>query len=88
NVLILSITEGEDKPAKYPLAFNKSSLLILNKMDIAEYLDLDMDELMKNVKNVNPGLHTIALSAKTGDGFDEWISWIKEKIASFAVVNE
>ena len=79
NVLVLSITEGEDKPLKYPLAFRKSQVMLINKMDLAEYLDISIEKIRQNAKQVNPELNAIEISAKKGDNFEEWINWLKNK---------
>jgi len=78
RVVVLSVTEGEDKPAKYPLMFNSSQTLLVNKTDLLPHLDFDMDEMMGNVKRANPKLTTYHVSAKTGEGFDEFIAGLKE----------
>ncbi len=77
NVLVLSITEGEDKPLKYPLAFRNSHLCLISKIDLLPYLDIDIDRLKSNILQINPQMKIIELSAKTGEGFDKWISYLK-----------
>jgi len=80
HVLVLSVTEGEDKPLKYPIIFRSSDLLLVNKMDLVPHLGIDMESLEKNIADVNPGMKVIYLSAKTGEGFTEWIEWLDGEI--------
>ena len=76
KAMVFSITEGEDKPLKYPVMFRSVGAIFVNKMDLAPYLDFDMDLFKKNVHTVNPDAKLFFLSAKTGEGMDEAISWI------------
>jgi len=77
NAVVLSVTEGEDKPLKYPLAFQTSQLCIISKIDLLPYLDIDIDAIKRNIKKVNPKMKVIELSAKTGEGFKDWIEFLK-----------
>jgi len=79
KVMILSITEGDDKPLKYPLMFQESSVLLLNKMDIAPYLDVDVQKIKTDVRSLNRGIELIECSAKHGTGLDQWVSWVKSR---------
>jgi len=79
KVMLLSITEGHDKPLKYPLMFQESSALILNKMDLAPYIDVDIQKIKKDSLSLNPKLKIFEVSCKTGEGIPEWISWLREK---------
>lgn len=79
KVMILSITEGDDKPLKYPLMFQESSVLLLNKMDIAPYLDVDVQKIKTDVRSLNRGIELIECSAKHGTGLDQWVAWIKSR---------
>ncbi len=85
RIAILSITEGEDKPLKYPLIFRVADLLLINKIDLEEYLEVDVQLIEENVSKINPELPIIRISAKSGEGFDQWKEWlyrgIKEKTA-------
>jgi hydrogenase nickel incorporation protein HypB len=81
NVVVVSLPEGEEKPTKYPLMFRVSQLFLINKADLLPVLGTDTDLLIKNAKNVNPDISIIQLSAKTGEGFDEWIDWIESEVA-------
>ncbi|KPA11919.1 hydrogenase expression protein HupH [Candidatus Magnetomorum sp. HK-1] len=80
RAVILSVTEGEDKPLKYPLMFRESHLALLSKIDLLPYLDFDIELTKKNITAINPDMPIIEISAKTQDGFDEWISWLKTQI--------
>lgn len=82
KVSILSVTEGEDKPLKYPDMFHASELMILNKTDLLPYLDFDVERCMDYARRVNPDIKIIQLSAKSGEGMEQWIDWIKRKRAS------
>ena len=77
NVVALSVTEGEDKPLKYPVMFRKADLVLLTKCDLVPYLDVDMDALRAAIEAVMPDPRVIALSAKTGQGVGEWAAWLE-----------
>ena len=81
NILIASTPEGDDKPYKYPNIYRGIDVLIINKIDLLPYTDFDMDYFRAGVEMLNPGLKTFAVSAKTGEGFEDWIAWIQEKVA-------
>ncbi len=78
NVVLLSVTEGDDKPAKYPLVFLKSDLLLITKTDLAGVLEFDMEKAVSDALTINPRLQVIKLSAKSGDGMDEWITLLRK----------
>jgi hydrogenase nickel incorporation protein HypB len=78
RAMVCSITEGEDKPLKYPLMFRACELVIVNKLDLLPHLEVDLDKLMYNIDVVNPGVTTIQTSARTGDGVDELREWLTE----------
>jgi hydrogenase nickel incorporation protein HypB len=80
QVVMISTTEGEDKPLKYPNIFNRSDVCILTKMDIAEVLEFDRDAMRRNIETVKPGMPVFELSAKTGLGMDAWIHFLSERI--------
>jgi len=80
RVVVLSVTEGEDKPVKYPLMFNSSHTLLLNKVDLLPHLDYSVDEVMENIKRVNPKMTVFRTSAKTGEGIDEFVAHLAENI--------
>jgi len=77
KVAILSVTEGEDKPVKYPDMFAASDLMILNKIDLLPYLDFDVEQCISFARQVNPGIKVLQLSAKTGTGMAAWLQWLK-----------
>jgi hydrogenase nickel incorporation protein HypB len=79
KVMILSVTEGDDKPKKYPLMFQVSSVLLLNKIDLLPYVDFDMERFQSDALKVNPKLKIMALSCTTGEGFDDWLDWIEDR---------
>ena len=81
KIVILSVTEGEDKPLKYPSIFVKSELMILSKVDLLPYVPFDAELAKKNARSVHPGIEIIETSSK-GDGLDEWIKWLEEKLAA------
>jgi len=76
KVVIYSVTEGEDKPLKYPDMFTAADMLLLNKIDLLDYLDFDIDQAIVNAKKVNPKIQIMKISAKTEQGFDQWINWL------------
>lgn len=78
KVMLLSITEGHDKPLKYPLMFQESSALVLNKIDLVPYTNVDMEKIRKDALSLNPGLKIFEVSCRTGQGIGEWIAWLKE----------
>ena len=80
NAVILSVPEGDDKPLKYPLMFEKCHLLIVNKIDAAPYFDFDREKLIRNAKMRNPNLEILFVSAKTGEGMDELAAWMRKNI--------
>lgn len=82
RVVIASATEGAEKPKKYPVMFNKADTVLLNKADLAALSGVDMAELERNVREVNPDAMVIALSCRTGEGLDDWISWLGDAVAS------
>ncbi|MDD5273498.1 MAG: hydrogenase nickel incorporation protein HypB [Methylovulum sp.] len=81
KVVILSVTEGEDKPIKYPDMFHAADLMILNKIDLLPYLDFNSEECIQFAKQVNPKIKVLSLSAKTGEGMDNWLQWLKAELA-------
>ncbi len=77
KVAILSVTEGDDKPAKYPHMFAAADLFIINKIDLLPYVDFDVDRCIAHARAVNPGLRAIVLSARSGENLDEWYDWLR-----------
>ena len=80
KVVVLSVTEGEDKPLKYPLMFREAQVCILNKIDLLPHLDFSLEEARENALQINPQLKFIETSCKTGEGLDEWTDWLKSKM--------
>ncbi len=81
KVMILSLTEGDDKPLKYPLMFQESSVLIINKIDLKEFLDVSVDKIKKDAQFLNPKIKIFEVSCKTGQGIDEWTNWLMTNIS-------
>lgn len=82
KAVMLSVTEGEDKPLKYPLIFQVADVAILNKIDLLPHLDFDAAEAVENMKKVHPGLPVFELSAKTETGMEPWVDWLKKAVCS------
>lgn len=80
KVAVLSITEGDDKPMKYPLLFRESEAVVLNKIDLIEFTDVDLEALRKDIARINPKIKIFEVSARTGQGLSEWINWLKNKV--------
>jgi len=81
RVVVLSVTEGEDKPAKYPLMFRVCDAALLNKIDLLPHLDYDIKETVNNILQVNPGMPVFEMSAKTEQGFAPWVDWLKIRVS-------
>jgi len=80
NAMILSVPEGDDKPLKYPLMFSIVDVLLINKIDAADFFDFDFEAVKARVKKLNPNIKVISISAKTGEGIDEWVDWIRNEV--------
>jgi hydrogenase nickel incorporation protein HypB len=80
NAMILSIPEGDDKPLKYPLMFSIVDVLLINKMDVAQYFDFDLEACIERVKKLNPNVIILPISARTGEGIDEFADWIRKEV--------
>jgi hydrogenase nickel incorporation protein HypB len=76
KAMVYAITEGEEKPFKYPVMFRVAEVVVVNKIDLLPHLDFDLDKFLSNLRNVNPKAHVIQASARTGEGVDEWCSWL------------
>jgi hydrogenase nickel incorporation protein HypB len=76
KAMICSVTEGEDKPLKYPLMFRTCDLVVVNKIDLLPHLEYDLDALLRNVESVNPGVQTMLVSARTGEGVPQFRDWL------------
>lgn len=79
KVAVLSVTEGEDKPLKYPHMFAAASLMLLNKVDLLPYLNFDVDKCMAYAREVNPDIDIMLVSATRGDGMDAWLKWLESE---------
>lgn len=80
DIGILSVPEGDDKPLKYPMMFEKVKALIVSKMDVMDYFDFDMNLLEERVRRLNPDIEIFPISAKTGAGMDNWINWVRKEM--------
>lgn len=80
RIVVLSVTEGEDKPLKYPLMFRVCDAALLNKIDLLPHLDYNKKEAVKNIHQVNPSMPVFELSAKTEEGLEAWCDWLKQKV--------
>jgi hydrogenase nickel incorporation protein HypB len=80
KVMLLSIAEGDDKPLKYPLMFQESSALILNKMDLLPYTNASVEKIRKNSLSLNPKLKIFEVSCRTGEGIGKWLKWLQSLI--------
>jgi hydrogenase nickel incorporation protein HypB len=83
RVMVYSVTEGEEKPLKYPLMFRSADLVLVNKVDLLEHLDFDLEQFLGNLDAVNPGVRTVLTSARTGQGVDEWCRWFGQRLENF-----
>ena len=88
KVAVLSVTEGEDKPLKYPDMFAAAGLVIFNKTDLLPHLDFDMDAALANARKINPGVKILKVSARTGEGMAAWLAWIEAARAMQIAGNE
>lgn len=80
NAMILSVPEGDDKPLKYPLMFSIVDVLLINKIDVIEYFDFDLEAVKERAMKLNPNIKIIPISARTGEGIDEWVDWIRTEV--------
>jgi hydrogenase nickel incorporation protein HypB len=83
NVMILSVPEGDDKPLKYPLMFTVCDVLLVNKIDYLELSDFDMEAMRESVLRLNPHIQIFQISAKTGEGVEEWAAWLSREATGF-----
>jgi hydrogenase nickel incorporation protein HypB len=84
KVVVFSVTEGEDKPLKYPKMFREARYAVLNKMDLLPHLDFDVGAAVANARSVNPNLRFFFTSARTGEGLDEWFTFLRSHVAEAA----
>ncbi|MCM0647829.1 hydrogenase nickel incorporation protein HypB [Clostridium swellfunianum] len=80
NAMVLSVPEGDDKPLKYPLMFSIVDVLLINKIDVLEHFDFDLEVCKERVKKLNPNVEIIPISARTGEGIDKFADWIREEV--------
>ncbi|MEW6726277.1 hydrogenase nickel incorporation protein HypB [Desulforudis sp. 1088] len=80
KVALLSVAEGGDKPAKYPLVFRQSQAVIINKIDLLPFSDFDLAAVTEEIKTINPELQFFVLSARTGEGMEAWLEWLRKKV--------
>lgn len=79
KAMILSVAEGDDKPAKYPLMFHESSVLLINKIDLLPYVDCSVEKIKEDSLKINPDLAIFEVSCKTGEGIEGWYNWVRER---------
>lgn len=80
NAMILSVPEGDDKPLKYPLMFEVCDVVLINKTDVLEYFDFDIEKVKERAKKRNPKVEVIPFSAKTGEGMEQWFEWLRRNV--------
>ena len=80
KVMILSVTEGEDKPVKYPLMFRESAVLLINKTDLLPYLDCKVEDIRREALKINPDMTIFEVSCKTGEGLEAWFGWLRDRV--------
>jgi hydrogenase nickel incorporation protein HypB len=83
NAMILSVPEGDDKPLKYPLMFSIVDVLLINKIDAIDYFDFNIEAVKERAKKLNPNIKVISISARTGEGIDEWVDWIRTEVKNW-----
>lgn len=83
KIVVLSIVEGDDKPAKYPVIFSKAKVAILNKIDLKDFTDASIDAMKRDIKAINPEITIFEMSCRTGEGLDLWTDWLKAEINKF-----
>lgn len=82
RAVVLSVTEGDDKPLKYPLMFKESEIALLNKVDLAPYCNFNMESAKKDITSLHPGIEVLEVSCTKGDGIEAWCDWLLKKIAA------
>ena len=82
RAVVLSVTEGDDKPLKYPLMFKESEIALINKVDLAPYCNFNMDSAKKDITSLHPGIEVLEVSCTQGDGIEAWCDWLLKKIAA------
>lgn len=84
KVALLSVTEGEDKPLKYPVMFREADTLLITKTDLAPYVEVDLDRIEANIRQINPNVTIFRVSAKTGEGLMDWFDWVQQMVKNQA----
>ncbi|MBQ4212503.1 MAG: hydrogenase nickel incorporation protein HypB [Selenomonas sp.] len=82
RAVVLSVTEGDDKPLKYPLMFKESEIALINKVDLAPYCNFNMDSAKQDITSLHPGIEVLEVSCTKGDGLDRWCDWLLQKVAA------
>jgi len=82
RAMVYAVTEGEEKPLKYPVMFRAADVVVVNKVDLLPHLDFDLDLFLSNLRAINPTATVIQLSARTGEGVDEWCTWLRQHLVS------
>ena len=80
KAMILSVTEGDDKPSKYPLMFHESKVLLINKIDLLPYIDCSVEKIKEEALKINPHMTIFEISCKTGEGLEDWFKWLKRTV--------
>ncbi len=88
RIVLMSVTEGEDKPLKYPTIFNTADVAVITKMDLAEAVEFDLPGALNSIQSIRPGMEVLELSAKTGAGLDEYLRFLELQIESKAAVGD
>jgi hydrogenase nickel incorporation protein HypB len=82
KVALLSVTEGEDKPLKYPVMFQAADCLLITKIDLAPYLNIEIERIIANVRQLNPQVTILPISAQSGEGLAEWFDWVRSQVSN------
>ena len=80
KAVVLSITEGDDKPLKYPLMFKEADAALLNKVDLLPYTDFDLESAADDIRTLHPGIEVMAIACRTGEGIESWLSWLRKNV--------
>jgi hydrogenase nickel incorporation protein HypB len=88
RVVVMSVTEGEDKPAKYPHMFRSADLVLINKLDLLPHVDFDLARCTGQLRALNPGAEVLRVSARTGEGMGAWRTWLQERRQAFVSVKD
>lgn len=87
KIMLLSVAEGDDKPSKYPLMFQESSVLIINKIDLLPYVNCSVDKIRDSVSHLHADMVIFEVSCRTGDGLDTWIAWLEEQVKAISATS-